>query len=227
MIHHSHTPSPWREGRGGAIILADGDFPTSPEPLRLLSEASFVCCCDGAAEKLIAHGRIPDAIVGDGDSLSADFKARYKDIIHAESEQEYNDLTKATRFVISRFPKSPLHIVYLGATGKREDHTLGNISLLSFYKETFGIDVSMYTDYGFFQANNSGTTTFSSFPRQQVSIFNINCTAISADGLRWQPYAYTQLWQGTLNEATGSVFTITADGSYITYQTYAKKPRFI
>lgn len=202
------------------IVLADGDFPTSPTPLKLLSEASFVCCCDGAAEELIAHGRIPDAIVGDGDSLSAAFKQRYKHIIHAESEQEYNDLTKATRYCISQGATS---IIYLGATGKREDHTLGNISLLSFYKETFGIDVSMYTDYGFFRACNSGTTTFSSFPRQQVSIFNLNCTAISADNLRWQPYAYKQLWQGTLNEATGTSFTITADGNYITYQTYAPK----
>ena len=85
------------------VILADGDFPTSPEPLKILSEASFVCCCDGAAEKLIAFGRIPDAIVGDGDSLSPEFKAQYKDILHTESEQEYNDLTKATRFVVSHF----------------------------------------------------------------------------------------------------------------------------
>lgn len=203
------------------IVLADGDFPTSPTPLKLLSEAAFVCCCDGAAEKLIAHGRIPDAIVGDGDSLSAAFKQKYKHIIHTESEQEYNDLTKATRYCISQGATS---IIYLGATGKREDHTLGNISLLSFYKETFGIDVSIYTDYGYFQALNAGTTTFSSFPRQQVSIFNLNCTAISAEGLRWQPYAYKQLWQGTLNEATGTSFTITADGNYITYQTYAPKP---
>ncbi len=217
------------------VILADGDFPTSPEPLRLLSEARFVCCCDGAAEKLIAFGRIPDAIVGDGDSLSPEFKAQYKDILHTESEQEYNDLTKATRFVVSHFatpecrakisePLPPLHITYLGATGKREDHTLGNISLLSFYKETFGIDASMYTDYGHFRACSRGTTTFSSFPRQQVSIFNLSCTAITADNLRWQPYAYAQLWQGTLNEATADSFTITADGNYLIYQTYAPKP---
>ena len=85
----------------------------------------------------------------------------------------------------------------------------------------------MYTDYGHFRACSRGTTIFSSFPRQQVSIFNLTCTAISADNLRWQPYAYTQLWQGTLNEATSNTFTITADGNYITYQTYAKKPRFI
>ena len=205
------------------VILADGDFPTSPEPLKILSEASFVCCCDGAAEKLIAFGRIPDAIVGDGDSLSPEFKEMYKDILHTESEQEYNDLTKATRFVVSHFSSSQLHIIYLGATGKREDHTLGNISLLSFYKETFGIDVSMYTDYGYFQACSKGTTTFSSFPRQQVSIFNLSCTAISADNLRWQPYAYAQLWQGTLNESTADSFTITADGNYLIYQTYAPK----
>lgn len=203
------------------IVLADGDFPTSPTPLKLLSEAAFVCCCDGAAERLIAYGRIPDAIVGDGDSLSPEFKEKYKDILHTESEQEYNDLTKATRYVVNHFIAP--NITYLGATGKREDHTIGNIALLSYYKETFGINVSMYTDYGFFQAADAGTTTFPSFPRQQVSIFNLNCTSIKATGLRWQPYAYAQLWQGTLNESTSDSFTITTDGRYIIYQTYSPK----
>lgn len=37
----------------------------------------------------------------------------------------------------------------LGATGKREDHTLGNISLLFDYMRQ-GLDVTMQTDYGSF-----------------------------------------------------------------------------
>lgn len=202
------------------VILADGDFPTSPEPLEILNSATYICCCDGAAEKLIAFGRIPDAIVGDGDSLPKEFKEKYHDIIHSESEQDYNDLTKATRYCISQGAKS---IAYLGATGKREDHTLGNISLLSFYQTTFGIDVSMFTDYGIFRACQSGTTEFLSFPRQQVSIFNVNFTEISAKNLRWQPYVYKQLWQGTLNESSADTFSITTDGDYIVYTTYEGK----
>lgn len=203
-----------------AVILANGNFPNSPETLDTLNHASYVCCCDGAAEKLIAYGRIPNAIVGDGDSLSEEIRKEYKDIIHIIKEQEFNDLTKATRFCISQGAKK---ITYLGATGQREDHTLGNISLLSFYHEEFSIEVSMLTDHGVFQTGNCGFTEFSSFPGQQISIFNISCSTIMSEGLRWQTYAYKQLWQGTLNEATGQSFTLKTDGNYIVYSTYKAK----
>lgn len=203
-----------------AVILANGNFPNSPETLETLNHASYVCCCDGAAEKLIAYGRIPNAIVGDGDSLSEEIRKEYKAIIHIIKEQEFNDLTKATRFCISQGAKK---ITYLGATGQREDHTLGNISLLSFYHEEFGIEVSMLTDYGVFKTGNSGFMEFRSFPGQQISIFNISCSTIISEGLRWQTYAYKQLWQGTLNEATGHSFTLKTDGNYIVYSTYKAK----
>ena len=206
-------------GLGGSsslfLIIANGEFPTSPKALSVIDDASYICCCDGAAEKLLAYGRVPDAIVGDGDSLSAELREKFKDILHTEAEQEYNDLTKATRFCIAKGAKS---IVYLGATGLREDHTLGNISLLFYYQATYNIAVSMVTDYGIFQAYRKGTTVFPAFPGQQISIFNNNCTTISAEGLRYKPYAFTQLWQGTLNEALADSFSITADGDYLIYK---------
>ena len=34
------------------VILAAGDFPTAPEPLKALREADYVCCCDSAAKAL-------------------------------------------------------------------------------------------------------------------------------------------------------------------------------
>ena len=99
-----------------AVILANGAFPTADEPLRLLREARFVVCCDGAAR----HWPQCDAIVGDGDSVPESLRNR---LIQIE-EQEDNDLTKATRYCLS---KGMRRIAYLSATGLREDHTLGNI----------------------------------------------------------------------------------------------------
>ena len=75
-----------------AVILADGEFPTADIPLQILREAKFLCCCDGAAAKAIEQGFMPDAIVGDGDSLTPEFKTRYAAIIHLEKEQDDNDL---------------------------------------------------------------------------------------------------------------------------------------
>lgn len=222
------------------VILANGDYPTHPIPLSILHSAPYICCCDGAAQSLIEHGIMPHAIIGDGDSLAPDFKEKHSDIIHIIEEQEYNDLTKATHFAInhlnanrhanamcanshSPFPQQEeIKICYLGCTGRREDHTLGNISLLAYYMREFRIQPTMHTDHGIFTPS-CGTRTFPSFPRQQVSIFNLNSTQLSSENLKWQAYPTKEMWQGTLNEALANTFTIHADGEYIIFQTYEGK----
>lgn len=110
-----------------AVILADGEYPVHEYPLRLLRETPYIVCCDGAANTFISHGYIPNMIIGDGDSLSVENRMLYKDRLFYVADQETNDLTKAIRFLLG---KNFRNVVILGATGKREDHTLGNISLL-------------------------------------------------------------------------------------------------
>ena len=201
------------------VILCDGDYPTHPIPLSILQNAKHLVCCDGAGMNHILHGGTPDAIVGDGDSLPQDFKRRYADILHQENEQEDNDQTKATRFCIARGAQ---RIAYLGSTGKREDHTLGNIALLMRYMTEFHLHPTMITDHGYFTPV-SGKHTFQSFPHQQVSIYNFSCSHLENKGLKWPSYAYEQLWQGTLNEATGKEFTMDGDGTYLLFRTFEPK----
>ena len=202
-----------------AVILADGEFPTADIPLQILREAKFLCCCDGAAANAIAQGFMPDAIVGDGDSLEPEFKTRYAAIIHLESEQADNDLTKATRFCLE---KGFRRIAYLGTTGKREDHTIGNIFLLPRYVRDFGIIPEIYTDHGWFSVVN-GTTELNTFPGQQVSLFNVTARKVEGEGFVWQPYTYEELWQGTLNEAKGDRILIKTDGILVIFRTYLAK----
>lgn len=190
------------------VIVANGEFPTHFIPLEVLNNARHIVACDGA----IRHVPEAEAVVGDGDSVPAEYRDR---LIHIE-EQEDNDLTKATRHCLQRGWHT---IAYIGATGKREDHTLGNISLLMRYFRDFGIRGVMFTDHGTFMPAN-GRRTFKAFPGQQVSIFNFGCTRISSEGLRWNSYAYSEWWQGTLNEALADEFTLDADGYYMVYQTY-------
>lgn len=208
-----------------AVILADGSFPTDRHPLGVLDGASYLCCCDSAGMTMVDRGRTPDAIVGDGDSMTREFAERHRDIVHIVREQEYNDLTKSTRHVMSRLAyikdRRP-RVAYLGCAGKREDHTLGNISLMAFYLREFGIEPYMFTDYGVFMAV-SGRTSFESAPGVQVSIFNVDCERLTSEGLRWHSYPYREWWQGTLNECVGDSFTIDADGTYIVYVTYEAK----
>ena len=95
--------------------MAGGDYPTSVEARQILDHARYVVCCDGGADEYIAHGHKPDAIVGDGDSLSPENRTLYADIIHYNPNQETNDQTKAVEFLQKRGIK---RIAIVGATGK-------------------------------------------------------------------------------------------------------------
>jgi len=194
---------------GKTIILADGIFPSHEVPLHMLSEAELIVCCDGAVGKLVNHGFSPDIIVGDLDSLTTEMKRKYENILYFDPDQETNDLTKAVKWCVSNGKKD---LVILGATGLREDHTLGNISLLAEYSMT--ARVKMVTDHGILEAVKM-TSDFDSFAGQQVSIFSINSsTAVSSDGLRYplNSLVLDNWWKGTLNEATGERFTLRFTG---------------
>ena len=193
------------------VVVANGQYPSHPVPLAVLRQAPHVVCCDGA----IRH--LPDAevVIGDGDSVPELFRSR---LIQIE-EQDDNDLTKATRYCISQGWHK---IAYLGATGLREDHTLGNISLLMRYYRELHVDGIMFTDHGFFTPA-SDNRTFSSQQGQQVSVFNFGCTRLSSENLKWPCSPFSQWWQGTLNESISDTFSIHSDGYYLVYQTYTKK----
>lgn len=197
-----------------AVILANGEYPTSPLPLQLLHEAPYVVCCDGGADAYIAQGRVPDVIIGDGDSLSEENRRHYASLIHYNPDQETNDQTKAVQFLMAQGKR---RIAILGATGKREDHTIGNISLIMEYAR-MGAEIRMYTDYGVFIPCKD-TCTFPCQAGQQVSIFSFTARQLKSEGLRYPIYDFTSWWQGTLNECTASTFTIEAEGEYLVFIT--------
>ena len=199
-----------------AVVVANGTFPIHPVPLGMLRNARHIVACDGAIAKLApcASTLTSDlTIIGDGDSVPDGFRH----LLIRVDEQEDNDLTKATRYCLEQGWR---RIAYLGATGLREDHTIGNIALLVRYYRQMGVSGVMFTDHGQFTPAK-GTRTFDSRKGQQVSIFNFGCTQIESEGLRWQSYAYNEWWQGTLNEATANAFTLRTDGYYLVYQTYS------
>lgn len=197
------------------VILADGQFPVNETALNFVRTADVVVCCDGAVSSLLAFGRTPDAIVGDMDSLSAELRLRFQKIIHPSSDQETNDLTKAVNYCKSCGYDN---IVIVGATGKREDHTIGNIALLVDYAKMVD-QVSMVTDYGVMEVV-FGERTFNSKKGRQVSLFSLDPTAVVTTSGLLYPLArpLTSWWQGTLNEVAGDSFSLKIDrGCLIVY----------
>ena len=207
MINEHYIPQ--------AVILANGEYPAHELPLRLLAEAQFVVCCDWAANEYISRGHTPDVIIGDGDSLLPEYKKRFSSIILQISDQETNDQTKAVHYLQS---KGMRKIAIVGATGKREDHTLGNISLLVEYMRS-GMEVRTVTDYGTF-IPVSDTQSFASHPGQQVSIINFGAEGLKGEGLFYPLSDFSNWWQGTLNEATADEFTIHCTGEYLVFLAY-------
>lgn len=193
-----------------AVIIADGLFPQRESVLELIRDAGLVICCDGATRKAIANGFVPDFIVGDLDSLDEKLKRIYAAKLVHNPDQETNDLTKAVQFAVSQEIKKALIV---GATGLREDHTLGNISLLLQYIELFE-KVEMLSDFGIFTAI-TGTSEMETVAGQQISIFSLtpDCP-ITTYGLKYPVVKrkFASWWEGTLNEALEDWFKIELHG---------------
>ena len=200
------------------IILANGQFPQHTVPLELLHSGRQIVCCDGAIQKLIAHDLKPTVIVGDMDSIEEEFKTRYADKLVHDPDQETNDLTKAINYCLKRGIKK---VFILGATGLREDHTLGNISLLADYARW--LNVEMYTDTGIFIPILK-TTRLSSFEGQQVSVFSLSPgEKITYRNLQFplDDRPLNTWWQGTLNQSLGDWFELVVkSGVFLVYTLY-------
>lgn len=201
------------------VIIANGRFPTHSIPLTCIEKATFIVCSDGAANEFIERGGIPDAIVGDCDSISNKNRDRYYDIIYPNKDQETNDLTKSIQFCVERGKKD---IVIVGGTGKREDHTLGNISLLADYIST--VNVIMVTNWGIFTPIIS-TTEFKSHIGEKVSIFSIDKVKLTTKNLKYplNGRVLNNWWEGSLNTSLSDSFEVQTSGKTIIYQAYEQE----
>ena len=187
------------------VVLANGEFPKHDIPLHELDIAGSIICCDGAVESLINYGKRPQAIVGDFDSIPQKFKEDLVKILVHRPDQSENDLRKSLKWVEANGGKS---VTILGASGKREDHLLGNIfSILQFDTQ---MDMVMITNYGRFYTVHE-SQVFDGIKGQQVSLFSVDQSIkITTDGLEYplQNEALPTLYEGTLNAMVDDQFSI-------------------
>lgn len=195
------------------VIMAAGDFPVHPEPLKVLKEADVLVACDSAAAGLVKRNIAFDYVVGDMDSLGKEYQELLKEKMVRIREQDTNDLQKAFRFTNSLCVPGD-RITILGAAGKREDHTIANISLLTDFAKVHP-EIRILTDTGiFFPVLCSGE--FPSFPGQAISIFNPGSSRflLNSEGLEY-PLDHLELskwWTASLNRALGKSFSLHIEG---------------
>ena len=205
-----------------AVIVGNGQFPKKEYPLYLLESADCVVCCDGALDTYLRHFsgrnlRRPDVVVGDMDSLSKKTAERFRDIAVKIDEQETNDQSKAFHYILEHFPDvDTIHI--LGATGKREDHTIGNLSLLMEYaremrRQDCGrtVFVDIVSDWSTAFAITDTCTLDVGEGRSVSIICPDNSLNIKSEGLVWPTdnVVFDNLWQATLNRASADRISLT------------------
>ena len=202
--------------RTTTVILAAGDFPRKGGAAwKLLATAKRIIACDSAADAYRRRFRKwPTVIIGDLDSMPAklvdgrwivgsDRSTNYQlPTTIFSQDQNTNDLEKAINYCVQQGWRNP---VIVGATGKREDHAIGNV----FRALDYGCEI--VTDHGRFTPVR-GKASFKVVKGAAVSIFAPDPkTRMTSKGLEWplDEVKFRNLYCATLNRTTATRVTLT------------------
>lgn len=116
-------------------VLANGEW--EPEwGRRELVGIDYLVCADGGGNSALLSGRIPDALIGDLDSITPENleKCNQAGVIIQKypREKDQTDLEMALEWAAGK-AQSGQEILLYGGTGGRIDHFLGNLALLLGY----------------------------------------------------------------------------------------------
>ncbi|WP_146344617.1 thiamine diphosphokinase [Falsiphaeobacter marinintestinus] len=182
---------------GGDLALTDLN--------EALGLAPLLVAADGGADAVLAHGHMPDAVIGDFDSLSDAARTRIPQArLHQIDEQDSTDFDKALRNI-----KAPL-ILALGFLGARIDHQLAALSALVRRADTPCILLGQHEILLHVPAKLSLDLQ----PGDVVSLFPMRLVTGRSTGLKW-PIDGLKLAPdgrvGTSNRAVGPI-TLDVDG---------------
>lgn len=168
--------------------LLAGDWPEGP-----------IVAADSGADRLVSAGIVPDAVIGDLDSIAETTLRRIPpERVHRVTEQETTDFEKCLTRV-----EAPL-VLGLGFTGGRRDHELAAFNALVRHPSRRCILLDGH-DACFL----GGTRLRLDLPPgARVSLFPMGEVTAKASGLRWpvEGIAFAPDGRvGTSNEATGPV----------------------
>ena len=143
-----------------------------------------IISCDGASNFLCRYKIIPDYIIGDFDAVKATVLKYYKAkgvSIKKIRNQNTNDLEKALNLALSKKLKK---IFIIGATGKRLDHIINNLSVIKRY--SLKADIKFYDKtFEIFFLNKS--TEFEYRKSEVVSLLALpKASGIKTQGLKWK-----------------------------------------
>lgn len=208
-------PAPFSSGpdapapllRSEAPVALVGAGPVPPEALAdCLARAGAAVAADGGAGVLLAAGRVPDAVIGDLDSLSARDRALLPaGRVHRVAEQDSTDFEKCLLRI-----DAPL-VLATGFLGARADHALAALSVLARGVGPPCVVLSVEDAVCHLPAR----LALDLAPGTRVSLFPMAPVAGLSEGLRWpiEGIAFKPAGRvGTSNEALGGSVRLAMNG---------------
>jgi thiamine pyrophosphokinase len=164
-----------------ALILANGKPPSKRLFQKYFATADCFICADGGANIAARFGVAPDLIIGDLDSVLEETLAIFRKVkVIKRKEQNSTDLEKALTAAIR---KKCTKIVVIGATGRRLDHAIGNLSAL--VKFSHKAQIKFLDDIGEF-ISIGRSLEFNPPIGTMISLLPLSlCSGIVTKGLKW------------------------------------------
>lgn len=201
------------------VIFANGEIVNMQRAGSLVRQGDVILCADGGSHHAFALGLQPDMVLGDLDSVQEADRARIQaaqiPVQQYSHDKDQTDLELALHYAAAQAPSA---ILIIGALGRRLDHTLGNVAMLS--DPAFAsLDVRLDdgTEEVFFCRQNAaieGTAgdLVSLVPWGQPA------AGVRTAGLKWPLRAetlYPEKTRGISNEMLGSAASVTIDAGLL------------
>ncbi|MCB1399518.1 MAG: thiamine diphosphokinase [Rhodobacteraceae bacterium] len=182
----------------GVTLLGGGES-LAEDVAESLTIAPVLVAADSGADRALALGRMPDAVIGDFDSLSEHARRTIApDRLHPIAEQDSTDFGKCLIHV-----RAPFYLA-LGFTGMRLDHTLATLSCVARHDHRRVIVLSDQ-DIAFLAPPEIALD----LPvGERISLFPFGSASGRSDGLKWpiEGLCFSPAGIiGTSNEVTGRV----------------------
>jgi thiamine pyrophosphokinase len=170
-----------------ALVFANGEAPPPGLVAELRAAAGMVVAADGGARHALANGILPDAVVGDLDSIDDELRAAIPAArFHRAARLDTTDLEKAVEFSIA---KGATAVDVVAAGGGRSDHALANLSVLVLNRGK--ADVRVHDEL--FEVSLVVNRAEVVGPEGTVvSLVALGtCTGVTTEGLRWPLKEFT------------------------------------
>jgi thiamine pyrophosphokinase len=172
-----------------AILFLNGEPPEKAD-IPDLEGYSQSLCADGAYAYLHEYGIIPDLILGDMDSLPVPLRSKEvgRRIVELP-DQDYTDFEKILMYLHEKTDIRKIDVY--GASGREQDHFLGNLHVANKYQDKF--DLTFYDQYQtYFMVSSS--TILKDVQGKTISLIPLFlATNVTTQGLRWELEDHAQI----------------------------------